>query len=202
VRYRGLEGAGSSLHRREQKAIAIHREVLGSPRVLFALHPAPKAGSTFRPSAQARSHRLLCSTHPLPSAEHHRITESQHGWGLAGPSVDPQAQPPAEAGSPRAGCTVPRPGGSGTSPEETPHRGSGAWCCTMAGWTHQRATLPPARAANSPPCPGAAAQQQELKQQKSLPRLCLGYKDIFFLSMLWRRFTTKQLKHTRLNRDD
>ena len=48
----------------------------------------------------------------------HRITE----WsGLAGPSMGHPSQPPAEAGSPRAGCTAPCPGGSGISPEkETP----------------------------------------------------------------------------------
>jgi len=37
----------------------------------------------------------------------HRIPECQ---GLAGPSVGHPAQPPAQAGSPRAGCTAPRPG--------------------------------------------------------------------------------------------
>jgi len=48
------------------------------------------------------------------------VTESQNGgagrdlWGHP-------AQPPAQAGSPRAGGTAPRPGGSGISPEkETP----------------------------------------------------------------------------------
>jgi len=41
--------------------------------------------------------------------------------GLEGPSVGHPAQPPAQAGSPRAGCTAPRPGGAGISPEkETP----------------------------------------------------------------------------------
>jgi len=39
----------------------------------------------------------------------HRITE----WsGLTGTSVGHLVQPPAEAGSPRAGCTGPCPGGS------------------------------------------------------------------------------------------
>ena len=39
----------------------------------------------------------------------HRITE----WsGLAGTSVGHPAQPPAQAGSPTAGCTAPRPGGA------------------------------------------------------------------------------------------
>jgi len=48
----------------------------------------------------------------------HRITER---LGLAGTSVGHPSQPPAEAGSPRAGCTAPRPGGSWISPEkETP----------------------------------------------------------------------------------
>ena len=39
----------------------------------------------------------------------HRITE----WsGLEGTSVGHPVPPPAKAGSPRAGCTGPRPGGS------------------------------------------------------------------------------------------
>jgi len=63
------------------------------------------------------------SCHPLPSQsgprllptltahrrENHRIPA---WWGLAGPSVGHPAQPPAEAGSPRAGCRGPCPGGS------------------------------------------------------------------------------------------
>ena len=53
----------------------------------------------------------------------HRITESQNP-SMAGVGRDlcgPPAQPPAQAGSPRAGCTAPRPGGAGISPEkETP----------------------------------------------------------------------------------
>ena len=36
------------------------------------------------------------------SAAEHRVTA---WWGLAGTSVGPPAQPPAQAGSPRAGCT-------------------------------------------------------------------------------------------------
>ena len=45
----------------------------------------------------------------------HRITEWQ---GLEGTSVGLPVHPPAEAGSPRAGCTGPCPGGSGISPEK------------------------------------------------------------------------------------
>jgi len=38
------------------------------------------------------------------------------------------AQPPAQAGSPRAGCTAPRPGGARISPEkETPQPPWAAW---------------------------------------------------------------------------
>ena len=45
----------------------------------------------------------------IPFTESHRIP----AWrGLAGPSVGHPAQPPAQAGSPRAGGTAPRPGGS------------------------------------------------------------------------------------------
>ena len=50
-----------------------------------------------------------------------RITESQHGRGWKGPLWVIQSNPPAEAGSPRTGCTGPPPGGSWISPEkETP----------------------------------------------------------------------------------
>ena len=45
----------------------------------------------------------------LGESHNHRIPEC---WGLAGPSVGHPAQPPAQAGSPRAGCTAPWPGGS------------------------------------------------------------------------------------------
>ena len=38
--------------------------------------------------------------------------ESQHGGGWKGPLWVTQSNPPAEAGSPRAGCTGPCPGGS------------------------------------------------------------------------------------------
>ena len=52
------------------------------------------------------------------AAGNHRITECS---GLEGTSVCHPVQPPAEAGSPRAGCTGPCPGRSWISPEkETP----------------------------------------------------------------------------------
>ena len=55
----------------------------------------------------------------------HRITEC---LGLTGASVGHPAQPPAQAGSPRAGGTAPRPGGAGISPEkETPQPPWAAW---------------------------------------------------------------------------
>ena len=45
----------------------------------------------------------------VPNVSEDRITE----WsGLEGTSVGHPAQPPAQAGSPRAGCTGPRPGGA------------------------------------------------------------------------------------------
>ena len=55
----------------------------------------------------------------------HRIPARQ---GFEGPSVGHPAQPPAQAGSPRAGGTAPRPGGAGISPEkETPQPPWAAW---------------------------------------------------------------------------
>ena len=57
----------------------------------------------------------------------HSIPESKHG-GVEGPSGDPPAQPPAQAGSPRAGCTGPHPAVVGISPEkETPQPLWAAW---------------------------------------------------------------------------
>ena len=55
-------------------------------------------------------------------------TESQNGRGWQGPLWVTQSNPPAQARSPRAGCTAPRPGGSGISPEkETPPPPWAAW---------------------------------------------------------------------------
>ena len=72
--------------------------------------------------------------------------------GLAGPSVGHPAQPPAQAGSPRAGCTAPRPGGAGISPEkETPQPPWAACssffkflfvCCMEGGVLYTSLTLP------------------------------------------------------------
>ena len=42
----------------------------------------------------------------------HSITESQNSRGWQGPLWVTQSNPPAQAGSPRAGCTGPCPGGS------------------------------------------------------------------------------------------
>jgi len=54
-----------------------------------------------------------------------RITECS---GLEGTSVGHPVQPPAQAGSPRAGCTAPCPGGAGIFPEkETPQPPWAAW---------------------------------------------------------------------------
>ena len=48
----------------------------------------------------------------ISSSGYHSITESQHGGGWKGPLGVTQSNSPAEAGSPRAGCTAPRPGGA------------------------------------------------------------------------------------------
>jgi len=70
--------------------------------------------SVVRGAGAPRRHPILLGFF----TEDHRITEQS---GLEGTSVGHPVQVPAEAGSPTAGCTAPRPGGSGISPEkETP----------------------------------------------------------------------------------
>jgi len=66
---------------------------LPTPLLSFQLPTRPLLGAS-------QQHRQLLI---------HRITECS---GLAGTSVGHPAQPPAQAGSPTAGCTGPRPGGS------------------------------------------------------------------------------------------
>jgi len=52
---------------------------------------------------------------------------------LESTSVDRLVQPPAEAGSPRAGCTALHPDGSWISPEkETPQPLSAAWSSALS----------------------------------------------------------------------
>ena len=61
------------------------------------------------------------STLVVRGVKNHRITESQNGRGWKGPLWITQSNPPAEVGSPTAGCIGPCPGGSWISPEkETP----------------------------------------------------------------------------------
>jgi len=48
----------------------------------------------------------------LPAHRRICFTESQNVWGWKGPLWVTQSNPPAKAGSPTAGCTEPRPGGS------------------------------------------------------------------------------------------
>ena len=94
-------------------------------------------------------------------SQNHRIT----AWsGLEGTSVGHPVQPPAQAGSPSAGCTGPCPSGSGISPEkETPQPPWAAWarapspsdgrsCCSA---------LPTELCA--PGCPAAAALAQQVQ---------------------------------------
>jgi len=68
---------------------------------------------------------------PESKIQNHRIPAWQ---GLAGPSVGHPVQPPAEAGSPRAGCTGPFPGGCWISPEkEIPGSGWLLWISSTCG---------------------------------------------------------------------
>jgi len=61
----------------------------------------------------------------------HRITECS---GLEGTSVGHLVHPPAEAGSPRVGCTGPCPGGSWISPEKENPQPLWAACSSAPKW--------------------------------------------------------------------
>ena len=82
--------------------------VLHHPR---RAHPG-QGGGTVPPGTAptARPHSSLGGAASLGRS--HRITESQNSRGCQGPLWVTQSNPPAEAGSPTAGCTGPCPGGS------------------------------------------------------------------------------------------
>ena len=84
---------------------------LGSEEIVAQLvqpvQPWGDASSALDP-AQVREYSTQ-STKTADIQQYHRISE----WsGLEGTSGGHPAQPPAEAGSPRAGCTGPCPSGS------------------------------------------------------------------------------------------
>ena len=61
------------------------------------------------PQKRSKARVGQSQNHRITESQNHRITE----WlGLERTSLGHPVQPPAKAGSPRAGCTGPRPGGS------------------------------------------------------------------------------------------
>ena len=101
-----------------------------SPLQLLGCFPSHGTGSACTgPSPPPQRERLpgtcVSSLVSLALAPPNRIP----AWsGLEGTSVGHPVPPPAQAGSPRAGCTAPHPGGSGISPEkETPQPPWAAW---------------------------------------------------------------------------
>jgi len=99
------------------RAVVLVKELRTGAFSPSPVHPAsPPTGPVLQPSE-----------HPK---QNHRIPV---WWGLAGTSVGHPAQPPAQAGSPTAGCTAPRPGGAGISPEmETPQPPWAAWARALS----------------------------------------------------------------------
>jgi len=78
---------------------------------------------SFKPFLRALNFRY-------PLHRYHKITAWQ---GLEGTSVGHLVQAPAQAGSPRAGCTGPHPAGVGISPEkETPQPLWAAWARALS----------------------------------------------------------------------
>ena len=68
---------------------------------------------------------IMCELHGSDTSLNHRVTEC---LGLEGTSVGRLIQPPAEAGSARAGCTGSCPGGAWISPEKENPQSSWATC--------------------------------------------------------------------------
>ena len=69
--------------------------------VPFSPHTQPRRGFGHAAALRFATRNRLVAGHRIPEC-----------LGLAGTSVGHPDQPPAQAGSPRAGCTAPRPGGS------------------------------------------------------------------------------------------
>ena len=88
----------------------------------------------------------------------HRITESQNGKCLKRPLGIIWSNPPAKAGSPRAGCTGHRPGGFGTSPQkETP----------QPPWAACSRAPSPSEGRSSSSCPGCCTPVSPCPGQQS-----------------------------------
>jgi len=132
--------------------------------------------------------RLTCTGDTTRTGtRNHRITE----WsGLEGSSVGHPVQPPAQAGSPRAGCTGPRPGGSGISPEkETPQPPWAAWA---------RAPSPSEGRSSSSCSAGTSSASVSLHALKGLKMR----QGTFRLGIMKNLFTERVVKHwTRLPRE-
>ena len=98
----GCPTSGSSTGPRQRDGTRQRGAVLDSQPALGLVSPA----STAAPTSRGRRGEGLPFFGSILAF--HRIP----AWsGLAGPSGGPPAQPPAQAGSPRAGGTAPRPGG-------------------------------------------------------------------------------------------
>jgi len=110
--------------------------------VLEQTSSAPLSSNTgFSPMLAERlfSPRIAQNT----AQTNHRIPECS---GLEGTSVGHPAQPPAQAGSPTAGCTAPRPGGSSggnqeRSPGADPSLSHSAWVSCVCVWIAEKSTF-------------------------------------------------------------
>ena len=100
------------------------RIIAGCTRLLDCMY----AGKAFFCKTKSSSQSYLQRNTVLTRDVEKNELESQNVRGWKGPLWVTQSNPPAEAGSPRAGCTAPRPGRAGISPEkQTPQPPWAAW---------------------------------------------------------------------------
>jgi len=114
--------------------------------MIFKVPSNPNHSMILSPGGLGKERQLLpclygqrCPRAPWLRYQRKTIQKSQNPSmvGLEGTSVGHSVQPPAQAGSPRAGCTASRPGGVGISPEKETPQSLWATSPSLEGFKHR-----------------------------------------------------------------